>query len=126
MNFQGINELTLRGNLTKDPVFGHGSSTGTAYCFITVAVNRPYVSKGEAKMATTYTGVTLFKKQAVLANETMKKGSFVEVKCTVEDRSREVNGQKVYETKVFGHFIKNLTPTKNDAPAETTEEVGSY
>ncbi|OHB77714.1 MAG: hypothetical protein A2Z34_02995 [Planctomycetes bacterium RBG_16_59_8] len=96
-----LNKVLLIGRLTKDPELRYTPS-GTAVCDITLAVSRNYTTADGKKMEDTcFADVTLWKRQAELCTEYLKKGRevFIEGRL-INDRWETSDGQKRSKLKI--------------------------
>ena len=116
-----LNKVVLIGRLTRDPELRYIPS-GAAVCDITLAITRFYTTpNGEKKEETCFVDVTLWKKQAELCAEYLKKGRevFIEGRL-VMDKWETQDGQKRSKLKVvaLGMQFLGRPPQSSDAPAE--------
>jgi len=90
-----INQVTLLGNLTKDPELRY-TPGGQAVADLRVAVNTRFKAKdGTFKESTCFLNVVVWGKQAESAGERLHKGSQVFVEGRLQNRNWETpDGQK--------------------------------
>lgn len=116
-----LNKVILIGRLTRDPELRY-IPTGAAVCDITLAINRSYTTpNGEKKEETCFVDVTLWKKQAELCAEYLKKGRDVCIEGRlVMDKWETADGQKRSKLKVVAQGMQFLgrPPQSGDAPTE--------
>ena len=103
------NRVILVGNLTRDPELRYTPS-GTAVTEIGLAVNdRRKNASGEWVDETTFVDVTLWARQAEVANEYLGKGSSVLIEGRLKLDSWENNeGQKRSKLRVVGERMQML------------------
>jgi len=96
-----LNKVMLIGRLTRDPETRY-TSGGTAVCEIGLAVNESWTDKqGNRQENTAYVDITLWGRQAEIADEYLNKGSqvFIEGKLKLDQwETRE--GEKRSKLKV--------------------------
>lgn len=109
-----INQVTLVGRLTKDPVVKH-MADGRTFLNITLAVNRPYRNKtGESE--TDFIYCTVWNKTAENTAKYCRKGSLVGVLGTIQTRNYEgKDGKKVYVTEVSVHTVRFIEKKRSDS-----------
>lgn len=124
-----LNKVMIIGRLTRDPELRYIPS-GAAVCDITLATTRFYTTPtGEKKEETCFVDVTLWKKQAELCAEYLKKGRevFIEGRL-VMDKWETPEGQKRSKLKVvaLGMQFLGRPPQSGEAPAvEPPQEEAS-
>jgi single-strand DNA-binding protein len=103
------NRVILVGNLTRDPELRYTPS-GTAVTEIGLAVNdRRKNASGEWVDETTFVDVTLWARQAEVANEYLNKGSSVLIEGRLKLDTWESNeGQKRSKLRVVGERMQML------------------
>jgi single-strand DNA-binding protein len=95
-----INQVTLYGNLTRDPEL-KALPSGMNVCGISIATNRKWKDKdGKPQEATEYHNVVAFGKQADLIAQYLTKGSPIYVMGRLQTRTWDKDGQKQYRTEV--------------------------
>ena len=117
----GMNNVIIDGNLTRDPELRYLES-GTAVVEFGLASNRKYKDKEE----TCFVDVTVWAKQAELAEKWLKKGSQVTVEGRLDHDRWEKDGvkrSKHFVTADRVHFRHNLK--EQAAEAEETPETPS-
>lgn len=117
-----LNKVMLIGRLTRDPELRYTPS-GTAVCDITLACSRNYTTnEGEKKEDTCFTDITLWKRQAELCAEYLKKGRevFIEGRL-INDRWETPDGQKRSKLKVVALGIQFLGRPPQQAAEERAE-----
>jgi single-strand DNA-binding protein len=88
-----INEITVTGNLTKDPELKYIPS-GAAVCNLYIAINRTYKVKEEVKKEVVFINVVVWGKDAEYCGQVLGKGSEVLVMGRLTQRSWEKDGKK--------------------------------
>lgn len=112
-----LNKVMLIGNLGRDPELRY-TSTGTAVCNFTVAVNRPGrldQSTGErAESEVEWFAIVAWDKLGENCNQHLAKGRSVYVEGRLQTRSWEdQEGQKRYRTEVVAQHIQFLGTRPN-------------
>lgn len=116
-----LNKVMLIGRLTRDPELRYTPS-GTAVCDVTIAVSRNYTTAdGEKKEETCFADVTLWKRQAELCAEYLKKGRevFIEGRL-ITDKWETPDGQKRSKMKIVAIGMQFL----GRPPAQDRDEGG--
>lgn len=101
------NRVILVGNLTRD-IELRRTPQGTAVCDIGMAVNVRCKSGDEWVDETTFVNVTLWGRNAEVANEYTQKGSSVMIEGRLKFESWENEGQKRSKLKVVADFLQLL------------------
>ena len=105
-----LNKVLLIGNLVADPELRY-TPKGTAVTDIRLAVNRVWTGEGGQKQEeTTYCDVTLWSRQAELANQYLSKGRpvFIEGRLQMETWEDKTSGQKRSKLKIVGENMQFL------------------
>src|ERR1700716_1154564 len=105
-----LNRVLLIGNLTRDPEVRY-TPKGTAVADIGIAVNRVYSGEdGEKKEETTFVDVTLWARQAEVAQEYLKKGRpvFIEGRLQLDTWDDKQTGQKRSRLRVVAENLQML------------------
>ncbi len=106
-----VNKVILIGNLTRDPEVRY-TPKGTAVSDIALAVNR--ITGGsdgsERREETTYVDVTLWGRQAELAQQYLQKGRpvYIEGRLQMDTWEDKTTGQKRSRLKVVGENMQFL------------------
>ena len=104
-----MNKLFLIGNLTRDPEASETSS-GVAYCRMSIAVNRPY-SGSDGERQTDFFNITVWNRRAENCGKYLKKGNKVAVIGSLQNRSYEdKDGIKRNVTDIVASEVEFLTP----------------
>lgn len=89
------NQFTFIGNVGKDPEL-KTTGNGTAYCNVSVAVNKRYKDdSGETKTLTNWFSVTLWGKKAETLSKYIKKGATIAVNGELVTRKRKVGEEEI-------------------------------
>ena len=105
-----LNRVLLIGNLTRDPEVRY-TPKGTAVADIGIAVNRIYSGDdGERKEEVTFVDVTLWARQAEVAQEYLKKGRqvFIEGRLQLDTWDDKQTGQKRSRLRVVAENMQML------------------
>ncbi len=120
-----LNKIMIIGNLGQDPRINQ-TKAGKAIGNITVATSETYVKDGKKETTTEWHNVTLFEKQAELAQKYLKKGDKVYIEGKIRTESfNNKEGVKVSATKIICEVMKFLTPKGQDGQAPSTPPVAS-
>ncbi|MEY2606205.1 MAG: single-strand DNA-binding protein [Verrucomicrobiota bacterium] len=116
-----LNRVLLIGNLTRDPEVRY-TPKGTAVADIGIAVNRVYSGEdGEKKEEVTFVDVTLWGRQAEVAQEYLKKGRqvFIEGRLQLDTWDDKQTGQKRSRLRVVAENMQMLG-SRGDSEAGST------
>ena len=116
-----LNRVLLIGNLTRDPEVRY-TPKGTAVADIAIAVNRVYSGEdGEKKEEVTFVDVTLWGRQAEVAQEYLKKGRqvFVEGRLQLDTWDDKQTGQKRSRLRVVAENMQMLGSRGDSEPGST-------
>lgn len=109
-----LNKVMLIGNLTRDPELRY-TPKGTAVAELGLAINRVWNNEqGQKQEETTFVDVTLWSRQAELAQQYLTKGSpvYIEGRLSLDTWDDKTTGQKRSKLKVIGENLQFL-PTGN-------------
>jgi single-strand DNA-binding protein len=115
-----LNRVLLMGNLTRDPEVRY-TPKGTAVTDISIAINRVIGSEeGERREEVTYVDVTLWGRQAEVAQQYLTKGRgvFIEGRLQLDTWDDKQTGQKRSKLKVVGENMQMLPGRGATAPGE--------
>ena len=102
---QGINRVTLLGNLGADPDL-KVSQGGTTVLRIRLATTERYLNKDkEWKDQTEWHRIVVFGKRAEALGRILKKGSQIMVLGSLKTSSYEKEGQKHYSTDIIANEV---------------------
>jgi single-strand DNA-binding protein len=105
-----LNRVLLIGNLTRDPDVRY-TPKGTAVVDLGLAVNRVTTTEdGERREEVTFIDVTLWGRQAEIAEQYLKKGRpvFIEGRLQMDSWDDKQTGQKRTKLKVVGDTMQLL------------------
>jgi single-strand DNA-binding protein len=106
-----LNRVLLIGNLTRDPEVRY-TPKGTPVAEIGLAVNRvlPSAEEGERREEVTFVDVTLWNRQAELAEQYLKKGRavFIEGRLQLDTWDDKQTGQKRSRLRVVAENLQFL------------------
>jgi single-strand DNA-binding protein len=111
-----LNRVLLIGNLTRDPETRY-TPKGTAVTDIALAVNRQWKDdSGEKKEEVTFVDVTLWGRQAEIAQEYLRKGRpvFIEGRLQLDTWDDKQSGQKRSRLRVVAENIQLLGSRENE------------
>ncbi len=102
---EGINEVTLLGNLGTDPELKY-TDAGVPWCTLSLATNESYQPKeGERQERTEWHRVVCWNKTAELVSKHMSKGRQLYVHGRLQSRDYEKDGEKRYITEVVARRV---------------------
>ena len=105
-----LNKVMLIGNLTRDPELRY-TPKGTAVADIGMAINRVRTDEqGQRQEDTTFVDVTLWGRQAELAQQYLSKGRpvYIEGRLQMDTWEDKASGQKRSKLKVVGENMQFL------------------
>lgn len=106
-----LNKVMLIGNLTRDPELRY-TPKGTAVAEIGMAINRVRTNdQGQRQEDTTFVDVTLWGRQAELAQQYLTKGRpvYIEGRLQMDTWEDKSTGQKRSKLKVVGENMQFLS-----------------
>ena len=109
-----LNKVLLLGNLTRDPELRY-TPKGTAVADIALAINRVWNNEqNQRQEETTYVDITLWGRQAELAQQYLTKGRgcFVEGRLQMDTWEDKATGQKRSKLKVVAEVLQFLPDGK--------------
>ncbi len=113
-----VNKVILIGNLGKDPELKFTPSGVPMVKFSIATTERFKDSEGNQQERTEWHNIVLWRRQAEIANEYLKKGSPVYIEGRIQSHSWEdENGVKKYMTEIVGLQIQ-LLGKREDSAAE--------
>ena len=120
---RGVNKVILIGNLGRDPELRY-LPNGDPVAKFTLATNfRGKDKDGQWQDKTEWHNIVVFRKQAEICNEYLKKGSPVYVEGRIQTRSWEdKDGNKKYMTEIIAQLVQMLG-RKGEPEAEVPEEI---
>ncbi|MFT3989929.1 MAG: single-stranded DNA-binding protein [Luteolibacter sp.] len=105
-----LNKVMLMGNLTRDPELRY-TPKGTAVADIALAINRVWTNEQNQKQEeTTFVDVTLWGRQAELAQQYLTKGRgvYIEGRLQLDTWDDKATGQKRSKLKIVGENLQFL------------------
>lgn len=105
-----LNKVMLIGNLTRDPELRH-TPKGTAVAELGLAINRVWNNEqGQRQEETTFVDVTLWGRQAEVAQQYLTKGSpaYIEGRLQLDSWDDKATGQKRSKLKIVGEALQLL------------------
>lgn len=125
----GLNSVTLGGNLTRDPELRY-TQGGTAVLSMSVAVNESRKDgNGEWADYPNYIDMTLFGKRAESVSDYLSKGTYVAVTGRLHQNRWEKDGQKRSKVEVVVdniHFQSAGQRSGQNAYDGQQEDAGMY
>ncbi len=112
-----LNKVMLIGNLTRDPELRYTPS-GKAVTDISLAINRMWVNdQGQKQEDTTFVDVTLWGRQAELAQQYLGKGRgvYIEGRLQMDTWDDKETGKKRSRLKVVGETMQFLPDGRGGA-----------
>lgn len=115
-----VNKVILIGNLTRDPEVRY-TPKGNAVAELGLAINRFFTQdNGEKREETTFVDVTLWGRQAELAQQYLQKGRpvYIEGRLQLDSWEDKQSGQKRSKLKVVGEVMQFLGGREGGGGAE--------
>ncbi len=109
-----LNKVMLIGNLTRDPELRY-TPKGTAVADISLAINRVWNNdQGQKQEETTFVDVTLWGRQAELAQQYLSKGrgAYVEGRLQMDTWDDKETGKKRSKLKIVGESLQFMPDGK--------------
>ena len=98
---RSVNQVTLLGNLTRDPELRELTS-GSKVCNFSLALNRSYKDQdGEWKSTADYVDLVAWASTAEVASKYLKKGSKCLIQGRIQTKQWEQDGVKRSKTEVL-------------------------
>lgn len=109
-----VNDVTIIGNLGKDPEVRYTKSN-TAVCNFSVATSERWKDgSGAPQEKTEWHTVVAWKRLAEICGEHLAKGRSVYVRGKLQTRSWDDNGVKKYKTEIVAREVQFLGSRNND------------
>jgi single-strand DNA-binding protein len=123
---RSLNQVTLMGNLTRDPELRQ-TPNGQNVCSFSLALNRSYKDQsGEWQEATDYVDVVAWGPLAERVSQYMSKGRRCLVQGRLQSRSWEQDGQKRNKVEVLANDVTFLDSRGGDnAEGSSSEDIKS-
>lgn len=112
-----LNKVMLIGNLTRDPELRY-TPKGTAVADISLAINRVWNNdQGQKQEETTFVDVTLWGRQAELAQQYLSKGrsAYIEGRLQMDTWDDKETGKKRSKLKVIGETLQFMPDGKGSS-----------
>ena len=122
-----LNKVLLIGNLTRDPEVRY-TPKGTAVADIGIAINRVWSNdQGQRQEETTFVDVTLWGRQAELAQQYLTKGRgvFIEGRLQMDTWDDKQTGQKRSKLKVVAESLQFLPDGKGGGGVPAGSAAGA-
>ena len=120
-----FNRVVLMGHLTRDPELRFTAGK-KAVCDVGLAVNDRYKKDEEWVETVDYFDLTLWGRNAEVANEYLSKGSPLLIEGRLRQETWEKDGQKRSRVKVYVDQLKMLGgKTRDEEREEATVPVGA-
>lgn len=117
-----LNTIVLIGRLTRDPDLRYTPS-GTAVCSFSLAVDRPFTNQ-QGEKETDFIDIVVWRQQAELVAQHMRKGRLVAAQGRLQIRSYEDrDGNKRKAAEVVADTVRFLDSPRRDgagAPGKTS------
>ena len=122
----GLNRAQLIGHLGQDPDF-KTTPNGTPVCTIRVATSERFKTRdGDWQERTEWHNVTLWARQAEVANEYLKKGSKVFIEGRISTRTYEKDGITRYFTEVVAQNLMMLDSRGGSGGSQLQDESSNF
>jgi single-strand DNA-binding protein len=112
-----LNKVLLLGNLTRDPELRY-TPKGTAVADVAVAINRVWNNEqNQRQEETTFVDITLWGRQAEIAQQYLTKGRgvFIEGRLQMDSWEDKASGQKRSKLKVVAENLQFMPDGKGNA-----------
>ena len=120
-----LNKVMLIGNLTRDPELRY-TPKGSAVAEFGLAINRVWYNEQKQKQEeTTFVDITLWARQAEIAQQYLTKGSpvYIEGRLSLDTWDDKATGQKRSKIKVVGETLQ-LLGSKNHSGGGSSQSQG--
>ncbi len=122
---RSLNQVTLMGNLTRDPELRQTPS-GQNVCSFSLALNRSYRdANGEWQEATDYVDIVAWGPLGERVSQYLNKGRRCLVQGRLQSRSWEQDGQKRSKVEVLANDVTFLDGRGDNAGASSSNESTS-
>jgi len=111
-----LNQVSLVGNLTRDPELREAG--GTSVCDLGLAVNERIKRKGEWQEEASFFDITVWGNQADACAKYLHKGSPVAVGGSLRQERWEKDGQNRSKVKVIARTVQFLGGKNGDSDGE--------
>ncbi|NJM37831.1 MAG: single-stranded DNA-binding protein [Akkermansiaceae bacterium] len=120
-----LNKVMLIGNLTRDPELRH-TPKGTAVSEISLAINRVWKDdSGQKQEDTTFVEVTLWGRQAELAQQYLTKGRpvYIEGRLQLDSWDDKETGKKRSKIRVIAENMQFLGGGSSGSPGDRSSQT---
>lgn len=122
---RSVNQVTLMGNLTRDPEL-RTTPSGQSVVSFSLALNRSYKDQsGEWQEATDYVDVVAWAGLAERVEQYLTRGSRCLVQGRLQSRNWEQEGQKRSKVEVLANDVTFLGRNSTDESSEPAEVGGA-
>jgi len=121
-----LNKVMLIGNLTRDPELRY-TPKGSAVAEFGLAINRVWYNEQKQKQEeTTFVDITLWARQAEIAQQYLTKGSpvYIEGRLSLDTWDDKATGQKRSRLKVVGDGLQLLGSKNHPAGGAPPNQGG--
>ncbi|MGK9452696.1 single-stranded DNA-binding protein [Acidithiobacillus caldus] len=121
----GVNKVILLGHLGADPEMRY-MPDGTAIANFSIATSESYKDRdGNKQERTEWHRVSLYRRQAEIAGEYLKKGSMVYIEGSIRTRKwTDKEGQERYTTEIVGDRLQ-MVGSRRDSDGQESANGGS-
>ena len=117
---RSLNQVTLMGNLTRDPEL-RDTPSGQSVTSFSLALNRSYKdSSGEWQEATDYVDIVAWGPLAERVSQYLSKGRRCLVQGRLQSRNWEQDGQKRSKVEVLASDVTFLDSRNNDGSSDSS------
>ena len=121
----GVNKVILIGRLGADPEL-RSTPSGAQVCSLSIATSDTWVKDGKREEKTEWHRVSLWGKQAEIANKYLKKGRMVYIEGRLQTRSwQDAQGQKRFSTDIIGNTLQFLESAGNSGSRDSMDNTGA-
>lgn len=122
---RSLNQVTLMGNLTRDPEL-RNTPNGQNVTNFSLALNRSYKdASGEWQEATDYVDIVCWGPLAERVAQYLNKGRRCLVQGRIQSRSWEQDGQKRNKVEVLANDVTFLDGRSDDSSSSSNDDAGS-
>ena len=119
---RSLNQVTLMGNLTRDPELRQ-TPNGQSVCSFSLALNRSYRdANGEWQEATDYVDIVAWGPLGERVSQYLNKGRRCLVQGRLQSRSWEQDGQKRSKVEVLANDVTFLDGRTDSGQTEGSDE----
>jgi len=111
-----INSVTIIGRLTRNAELKY-TTTGTAICNFSVALNKRYGSGDQKKESVHFFNIVLWGKAGEALSQYLTKGKQVGITGELDQQRWEKDGQQHSQVKITAKTVQFLSNPKNESGA---------